>query len=110
MRMWMVDPKKLCDRHLLGEHVETHMFVGHIKKRKSLRGYLEKGLVEIHNIYWRHKDLAKEMERRGFKHNSPLDFSYPYEEGRVNVKENVKELCNRCERCRKRFKEGAKNV
>ena len=24
MRMWMVNPKMLCDQHLLGEHFELH--------------------------------------------------------------------------------------
>ena len=32
MRMWMIDPKLLCRKHLLGEHLEIHMFVGTINK------------------------------------------------------------------------------
>jgi hypothetical protein len=26
MRMWLVDPALLCDKHLLGEHGELHKF------------------------------------------------------------------------------------
>ena len=25
MRMWMVNPKMMCNKHLLGEHVELHL-------------------------------------------------------------------------------------
>jgi hypothetical protein len=32
--MWMVDPRLVCSKHLLGEHVELHMFVGCLLKRK----------------------------------------------------------------------------
>ena len=35
MRMWLVNPALLCRQHLLGEHVEMHMFAGHI-----LEGYV----------------------------------------------------------------------
>jgi hypothetical protein len=28
MRMWMVPPKVMCRKHLLGEHVEIHMLAG----------------------------------------------------------------------------------
>ena len=58
MRMWMVNPRIMCRQHLLGEHVEIHMFIGTINRRKSVQGYLEKGLLEIHNLYNRHEDLV----------------------------------------------------
>lgn len=44
MRMWMVPPELMCRQHLLGEHVELHMFVGAINKGTSvvtLPGYCE---------------------------------------------------------------------
>lgn len=47
MRMWMIDPKKMCNKHLFGEHVELHMFVGIINKNKSLAGYLKNKLIEV---------------------------------------------------------------
>jgi hypothetical protein len=43
--MWGINPKKLCNQHLLGEHLEMHMFVGCIKKGISLKGYYENKLV-----------------------------------------------------------------
>ena len=44
MRMWLVDPKKLCREHLLGEHLEMHMFAYSINNDKNIEGFLEKGL------------------------------------------------------------------
>ena len=49
MRMWMVDPKIMCRKHLLGEHVEHHMFVGTINKRISIVGYLRDNLLLAQN-------------------------------------------------------------
>ena len=70
--MWMIDPTMLCRKHLLGEHVELHMFIGTINKNKKLNGYRENGLVEVHNIKSRHAELVSEMKSRGMNHNSPL--------------------------------------
>ena len=99
MRMWKVNVKKMCRKHLLGEHVEMHMFFGTIKAKKSLRGYLEKGLVETQNIKKRHDILANELVRRGYKHKSNMDNFIIEAQGRVNIKENMKELHKRCIYC-----------
>lgn len=101
MRMWMVDPKKLCRKHLLGEHVELHMFVGTIKRGSSLKGYLEKGLLDTTSIMKRHAALVKEMKVRGYNHKSELY----YEDvlgltGCIDIQENEKELARRCEKCK----------
>jgi len=103
MRMWMVNPEFLCRRHLLGEHVECHMFVGTLNKKKSVRGYLKNKLLEIHNLRKRHDALVKEMEKRGMKHKSPLPDFDCYECGEVDVNENEEELNRRCPFCRRRM-------
>lgn len=72
MRQWLVNPNVLCRKHLLGEHVECHMFLGTIKKGSSLSGYISGGLVEVDKIVKRHRELADEMEARGYKHQSPM--------------------------------------
>ena len=100
MRMWMVDPKILCRRHLLGEHVELHMFVGSINKKISLDGYAKNSLVEVHNIKSRHSQLVKEMKARGMNHKSPLPKFTVFKFGKVNKKDNIKELSNRCSECK----------
>ena len=106
MRMWKIPPALLCRQHLLGEHNEMHKFVGAIEKKKSIDGYIKKGLVEVHNIQLRHDTLAEEMVRRGYKHYSPMTFHWDYGKvGRVDAKENLKVLTVRCTECRKRFLE-----
>jgi hypothetical protein len=103
--MWMINPRKMCRQHLLGEHKELHQAVGSILKNKSLKGHLEKGQIEIHNIKSRHARLAKEMLRRNYKHKSPLAKFKQIKLGKVNKKENYKELSRRCKNCRKLIKD-----
>lgn len=97
MRMWMVDPMLMCDRHLLGEHFEIHMFVGCLNKGKSVKGYLEKGLLEIQSLKKRHGKLVREMKRRGMKHNSKLICYYKQKfGGYIDREVSKKELFTRC--------------
>jgi hypothetical protein len=76
MRMWMVDPKIMCRNHLLGEHAEIHMFVWNIDRKHSVKGYIANGLLETHKLYTRHEELAQELRRRGYQHNSELDVKW----------------------------------
>lgn len=99
MRMWKVNPKIMCRNHLLGEHLEMHMFVGCLNKGKNLKGYLDKGLLEVHNLRKRHEELVKEMLNRGFNHQSPLPKFKIKKLGKVNSKKSKKELLRRCKKC-----------
>lgn len=72
MRMWMTPPETMCRKHLLGEHVELHMFVGTINKGFSVEGFLTKNLLEPSSLTKRHGELVDEMFRRGYKHKSHL--------------------------------------
>ena len=102
MRMWNTKTAEMCDKHLLGEHVEMHMFVGTLNKKKSIKGYLNKGLVEVHNIKGRHEEIAKEMKERGFNHKSELPKYKKTRIGKVSIKNNKLELARRCKVCRKK--------
>ena len=102
MRMWNINPKLMCDKHLLGEHVEMHMFVGTLNQRKNIQGYLNNQLIEVHNINKRHNELIKEMKRRGMKHVSELPKFKSFEAGYVDSELNLKELRRRCKDCLKR--------
>lgn len=115
MRMWNIEPKYLCDKHLLGEHVEMHMFIGTLRKNKSTIGYINNKLVDLPSIITRHDELAQEMYNRGMKHQSPMtdedsrilkDYirRNTYTLYSVDVKANIIDLSNRCEKCRKRLK------
>ena len=103
MRIWDIPASKLCRKHLLGEHVEMHMFAGCLKKGLSLQGYLSNQLVEIHNIKRRHDILAKEMKRRGYNHNSELAPNININAGFVDSNANLAELRSRCPDCRASF-------
>jgi hypothetical protein len=106
MRQWMVDPKIMCRQHLLGEHVEHHMFVGAINKNISIDGYLRDNLLEPSSLHSRHVELVKEMESRGYNHKSPLLSFIPFklEEAFVKIDKeaSLKELLRRCPECRAR--------
>jgi len=105
MRMWNINPELMCNKHLLGEHVEMHMFIGTINKGVSIKGYLKKGLVEPHYINKRHQDLVEEMEHRGMKHNSELPkfLVVPKEKGYVDGEANLLLISERCEECKGRI-------
>ena len=100
-RMWMVKPEYLCRNHLLGEHKELHQLIGSILKKKSIRGHVDGGQVEVHNIRKRHKELVKEMIKRGYKHQSLLKKFKSFRAGKINIIENYKELARRCKNCKK---------
>lgn len=73
------------------------------KKGKSLKGYIDKGLVEVHNIKKRHEALAKEIKRRGMNHQSPLEDVSLYVSSKVDTEANIKELKRRCPDCLSRM-------
>lgn len=104
----MVDPSAMCDQHLLGEHVEIHMLAGTLARRRSIDGFIAKGLLEPSAMEARHERLVEEMSRRGFNHRSPLpesDLGYlnlEAREARVDTAVSATELARRCERCRER--------
>jgi hypothetical protein len=103
----MVNPRFMCRQHLLGEHVEIHMFIGTLSRGKSVKGYLEKGLLEVHNLYSRHEELVEEMKRRGYSHRSEVEEKWRTVEklGAIDRKKSVKELLRRCSRCKRRYSE-----
>jgi len=110
MRMWMVNTSILCRKHLLGEHVETHMFLGTLKRNKSITGYLNNNLFEPKSLKIRHDDLAKEMKKRGMNHKSnfPNNFyinnlTLLEKEVKVNIESSLNDLINRCLDCYKNY-------
>lgn len=108
MRMWMVNPKILCRKHLLGEHVEHHMFIGTLAEGKAIAGYLANNLMEPAMLYARHDQLAAEMVSRGYKHKSPLrviELALPDEQTEVKVdsEASLLDLVNRCPECADRY-------
>ena len=97
----------MCRQHLLGEHVEIHMFIGTVNRKKSAKGYLQKGLLEVHNLFSRHNELVEEMKRRGYKHQSEVEEEWKtaIRAGLIDRKRNFEELINRCSKCKGRYLE-----
>lgn len=104
MRMWNLDPKLLCKQHLLGEHFEIHKAVGNLRHSGTWSNSLTaQGFLEPQNFAKRHKKLAKEMQRRGYKHNSELDVSgIKLKKGKVDINRSIKDLKKRCKECFKK--------
>jgi len=112
MRMWMVDPRIMCQQHLVGQHHELHMIAGCLAKGRSLRGYMQKGLIEPTNLIKRHNTLVEEMISRKYNHKTPLNFETPKSEisvdellAHVDKEESLRELLSRCPKCTKRYEE-----
>jgi hypothetical protein len=76
MRVWDVSPEILCRNHLLGEHRELHAVWTILTENKN--GYSThpetlRWVGRLHALYLRHNELVKEISKRGYEHNSPLD-------------------------------------
>jgi Pyrimidine dimer DNA glycosylase len=76
MRIWDLEPRFLCDRHLLGEHRELHAVWTVLSEGK--RGYANhpetgRWRGRLAALYARHELQVEEMQQRGFSHRSPLD-------------------------------------
>ena len=99
----MVDPVCMCRQHLLGEHLECHMFLGAMERGKSLRGYVGNGLFDVRVLQGRHDALAAEMVNRGYVHRSPLvvdsTLLRPEWFGDINGMFSLSDLANRCSYC-----------
>jgi len=112
--MWLCDPKILCQKHLCGEHVEMHMFLGTLKEGKKFDGYLKNNCFQPRSLYERHEELKNEMIRRGYNHKSDIllgEFfgiyygikSLEKRNWEIDKKKSLKDLLSRCSECRKRF-------
>lgn len=117
MRMWLVPPELMCLQHVLGEHLELHMFATSIKKRLdkgwSCKTYFN-GKLEVLKLKSRHDHLVNELHRRGhFGHQTPFDWPFePFDtDSRIDVEESLADLLFRCSACAsriRRFDETAK--
>lgn len=77
MRIWDLPPEKLCRAHLLGEHRELHAIWSILtqnKKGYSLHPETLRWKGKLKSLYFRHDELVKEMNLRGFTHQSPLNY------------------------------------
>lgn len=76
MRIWDLPPEVLCRRHLLGEHAELHALWNVLTR--DMKGFsnhpeTRRWRGKLKALYRRHQALVEEMERRGYRHGSPLE-------------------------------------
>lgn len=111
MRMWMIDPRLLCNKHLIGEHGEIHKHLHNFIKKHKIDGRIYPIVqIEPSSMEKRHNELEKEMEIRfNKKYNSPYkqpDISYlPIKQQKaiVDIKQSIQDLYNRCENCKQKI-------
>lgn len=75
VRIWDIEPCRLCRQHLLGEHRELHAIWSILTQKK--KGYsrhpeTQRWRGKLKALFLRHNDLVGEMIRRGYSHSSPL--------------------------------------
>ena len=78
MRIWDINVKYLCQKHLVAEHRELHGLWNILTIHNEKGGYSRhpetlrwKGKLKA--LYNRHEELVKEMKRREYNHYSPLN-------------------------------------
>jgi hypothetical protein len=111
MRMWMINPVILCDKHLRGEYVECLMFIGTFKRKLNIPGYVRNNLVEPLSIIDRFYELKNELIRREFNPTKNLDFDVCLLEylkpewlhAQVNVVNSLDDLIRRCDICCQKY-------
>ena len=114
IRMWMLDPALLCRKHLLGEHGEIHKHIPSFRKGYNVDGRFKPvAQIQLNAIESRHDDLAAEIQKRGYNHNSPLlnipnlSLTYPqYYDKVVDIEISKKDLIERCLECRNNLEKG----
>lgn len=100
MRMWNVERKMLCNRHLQQEHASMHLFASAIVKGRSISTYINRGHCACSNILHRHNVLAREMLDRGMRHLTPMDSNIKFPAiGVVDAAASVKYLTSVCSAC-----------
>lgn len=108
MRMWGVNPRWLCNKHLVGEHGEMHKFLPTFHKKISVdRRFTPIVQIQFIGYLERHEALAVEMMSRGMNHSSPLvnlpDFEsiYPqYYHLQIDIEYSILDLTSRCSLCK----------
>lgn len=78
MRIWDIDPKYLCRKHLLAEHRELHALWNILSIHGGKGSYAQhpetrRWVGKLRALYNRHEALVNELTRRGYRHFSPLD-------------------------------------
>ena len=66
MRMWMLNPKFLCRKHLLGKHGELHKFKHNFEKKYNMSNRILLNQIEPLSMETRHNELVEEISSEVF--------------------------------------------
>lgn len=112
MRMWMVNPKYMCTKHLVGEHGEIHKHKHNFVKGHSIEKRIRWAQIEPASMSSRHDELASYLQN----HKSP--FEQPERHKRysdkewfhtINVDASLMLLLTKCNECKKKFRASLNN-
>jgi hypothetical protein len=75
MRVWDIPVENLCNKHLVAQHYEIHCIYSILTK--DLKGYrnhpeIKRWRGNLKALVRKHETCRFHMEKRGYKHNSPL--------------------------------------
>jgi hypothetical protein len=109
MRMWMTKPEIMCRQHLIGEYRELFTFIGTLKRKISIKGYIDNDLLEPLSLLQRYIVLKNEMIKRGYHPKKELVFdismlnhlSDEHKNHKINIKNSETILLTKCKECRR---------
>lgn len=104
-RQWLADPELMCKQHLLGEHLEAHIFLSKMQKGYSLEGFRKGSMFfGAEYIKYRHDKIAKLLKQ---PHKTPLwlgdleEVNYPLRNpNERDFAKSNSDLYGRCQKCR----------
>lgn len=105
MRMWMINPKMMCNKHLIEEHAGLHKFLSNIKFKSCLKRAVESKRIELISYQERHDLLEKEITNRNNKTKpTPItmpDLSHIEKEYFIHIDraQSIRALCTLCNKC-----------
>lgn len=107
-----LDPRDLCRSHLLANHNEAHQLAGYLANAhlgdgghlRKLLGHAARGQIDLTELREWHDACAREMVRRGYIHESPLeyDLNVPIGAGAIG-RASTNRVDRRCSDCRVRL-------
>jgi hypothetical protein len=79
MRIWDLPVDRLCNKHLVAQHFESHCIHAIIVEEQTLSRWwtapeVERWKGRIPALERKHGETVQEMIKRGFKHKTPMVF------------------------------------
>lgn len=111
MRIWKIPLQYMCIRHINGQHNEIHKHLPSLYQGVKIDGRFNPiAQIELWSLQQVHDEVARYLPN----HNSPIETDdywlfklYPqYYYKRVDLEYNIKDLADRCKKCKELLKKG----